>query len=144
MGPFYPLRGFGLRVRWPTLRSFCRSKKSVLQEVTKGTKEVPDWALRVFFGILGKTPAALTFASLGDLRGQPPEIAWLPPIPPVKTRLCSRLRFARLRPWSASRSLIGCTNQSCLFHLSLFSFGGVPDSTLGWSAPLPVENEGFS
>jgi hypothetical protein len=58
-----------------------------------------------------------------------------------------RLRFAPVRPWSASRSLIGLHSAvSYLIFLPflLFSFGGVPDSTLGWSAPLPVENEGFS
>jgi len=30
-----------------------------------------------------------------------------------------------------------------LFNSSFFTFGGVLDSTLGWSAPLPFEDEGW-
>jgi len=30
-----------------------------------------------------------------------------------------------------------------IFHSSFSAFGGVLDSTLGWSAPLPFEDEGW-
>jgi len=50
------------------------------------------------------------------------------------------------------RSLIGAPNQTSAqvvvfgtWHLEIArsAFGGVPDSTLGWIAPLPVEDEGW-
>ena len=66
---------------------------------------------------------------------------------PARTPSGSVLAIGRMRRMVPLPFFDWPTNQSFLnssFLLLTFSLGGVPDSTLGWSAPLPVESDGLS